>query len=96
MLFRSTGTGLSADVRAWAIEHGDNPRLRIVLCGYDGEHAMPATWRTVSWKAKGGYGNASGNLNRLREVMHLSPHCLDATRQRGLFDGRGEIEGRDG
>ena len=80
-----TGTGLSAEVRAWAVEHGDNPLLRIVLCGYDGEHAMPATWRTVSWKAKGGYGNASGNLNRLREVMHLSPHCLDATRQRSLF-----------
>lgn len=84
-----TGTGLSAAVREWAIANGDRPALRIVLCGYEGEHAMPSTWRTVSWKAKGGYGNASGNLNRLREVLHLSPHCLDATRQRGLFDAAG-------
>lgn len=84
-----TGTGLSAAVREWAIANGDRSALRIVLCGYEGEHAMPAGWRTVSWKAKGGYGNASGNLNRLREVLHLSPHCLDATRQRSLFDAAG-------
>lgn len=82
-----TGTELSAVVRSWAVERGDDPRIRIVLCGYEGEHAMPASWRAVPWKAKGGYGNAGGNLNRLREVLWLSPHCLDETRQRGLFDG---------
>ena len=82
-----TGTTVSADARAWAVEHGDDPRLRIVLCGYEGEHDMPTSWRCQSWAAKGGYGNASGNANRLREVLWLSPHCLDATRQLSLFAG---------
>jgi hypothetical protein len=30
-------------VREWALEHGDNPKLRIALCGYEGEHEMPET-----------------------------------------------------
>ena len=70
------GASVSADVRAWAIEHGDDPRLRIVLCGYEGEHAMPAGWRVAPWKANGGYGNATGNKNATRERLWLSPHCL--------------------
>ena len=82
-----TGTGLSAAVREWAIANGDRRDLRIVLAGYEGEHAMPASWRCVEWTAKGGYGNASGNANRLRERLWLSPHCLDATRQPSLFGG---------
>ena len=71
-----TGSSLSADVRAWAIEHGDDPRLRIVLCGYEGEHAMPSSWRVAPWKAAKGYGNATGNKNATRERLWLSPHCL--------------------
>ena len=45
------------DVRKWAIEHGDDPLLRIALCGYDGEHEMPGEWECLEWKAKGGYGS---------------------------------------
>ena len=84
-----TGTGLSAEVRAWAIEAGKRPDMRVILAGLDGEHDLPATWRKVPWKARGGYGSqgATENLNRHREVLWLSPHCLDATRQRSLFDG---------
>lgn len=33
--------GLSADVRDWCIANGNNPKLRIVLAGYEGEHDMP-------------------------------------------------------
>ena len=68
-----------ARVAAWAIEHGDDPRYRIALCGYDGEHEMPDTWERVSWKAKGGYGsqgNGRGRENAEREVVWFSPHCL--------------------
>ena len=82
-----TGTGLSAAVREWAIANGDRRDLRIVLAGYEGEHAMPASWRCVEWTAMGGYGNASGNANRHRERLWLSPHCLDASRQPSLFGG---------
>jgi DNA adenine methylase len=71
-------------VRAWALEHGDDPRLRLALCGYDGEHQMPASWRCVAWTAHGGYGNSAGNANRYRERVWLSPHCLTA--EGPLFD----------
>jgi hypothetical protein len=66
-------------VREWAIQWGDDPRMRIVLCGYEGEHEMPPTWRVVAWKAHGGYGNQGegrGRENASRERLWLSPHCL--------------------
>lgn len=76
----SGGTGnVSADVRAWAIEHGDNPDLRIAFCGYDGEHAMPSSWECVPWKAQGGYGSQGhgrGRENARRERIWFSPACL--------------------
>ena len=67
------------DVRAWALAHGDDPQLRIALCGYEGEHEMPSVWEAVPWKALGGYGNqgdARGRTNAAREVVWFSPHCL--------------------
>ena len=79
-----TGTGLSADVRAWCAEHGDDPRLRIVLSGYAGEHdALEARgWTVIAWKTKGGYANVGQNVgqnvNRTRERLWLSPHCEHA------------------
>lgn len=66
-------------VREWAIENGDNPLMRIALCGYEGEHAMPDTWDCVPWKAHGGYGsqgNDRGRENSGRERIWFSPHCL--------------------
>lgn len=66
-------------VREWAVQWGDDPRMRIVLCGYDGEHALPSSWREVPWHARGGYGsqgNGSGAANRKRERIWASPHCL--------------------
>lgn len=69
-------------VREWAIRNGENPLLRIALCGYEGEHAMPANWECVAWKAHGGYANANhrpgaqGKINSARERIWFSPHCL--------------------
>ena len=84
----------SADVapamRAWAAEHGDNPHLRIVLCGYEGEHEELAAkgWRSTAWKARGGYGNQDGeNTNAARERLWCSPHCLRGGEQQDLFAG---------
>jgi hypothetical protein len=70
---------VAVDVRDWALTHGNNPRLRICLCGYDGEHAMPPSWTAAPWCAPGGYGSQSnkrGRSNRKREVLWFSPHCL--------------------
>lgn len=72
---------VAADVRQWAIENGDNPQLRIALCGYEGEHSMPTEWECVAWKARGGYGSQSdgrGRENAARERIWFSPHCLKA------------------
>ncbi len=68
------------DVREWAIENGDDPLMRIALCGYNGEHAMPGGWSEVAWKAHGGYGSQSdgrGRENAGRERIWFSPHCID-------------------
>ena len=69
------------DVRRWCLENGDNPRYRIVLAGYEDEHAahMPDSWRMVAWKADGGMGSNNKkreNVNRYKERLWLSPHCL--------------------
>lgn len=77
---------VSRDVAAWALEHGDDPSLRIALCGYEGEHNMPG-WTSVQWKANGGYGNQGdgrGRANAKRETLWFSPHCLKA-KQMALF-----------
>lgn len=67
------------EVRRWAAEHGDNEKLRIALCGYEGEHEMPPGWTKVIWKANGGHGNTGqgkGRENADRERIWFSPHCL--------------------
>ncbi len=74
-LYAEDGAGLSEAVRAWALEHGDDPELRIALCGYEGEHAMPSSWTKHAWKAARGY-SGQGNDNRERERIWFSPHCL--------------------
>ena len=69
------------DVREWAIAHGDDTRLRIALCGYEGEHAMPSTWTKFAWKAQGGMARlgadaaSQGKVNRHHERVWFSPHC---------------------
>jgi hypothetical protein len=72
-------TDVSGAVREWAIANGDNPRYRIALCGYEGEHTMPASWTVYSWKAGRSYGTAtSQNSNPARERIWFSPGCVDA------------------
>lgn len=72
---------LAEQVRQWALKHGDNPKLRIALCGYEGEHEMPANWQCVPWKATGGYAASAGNNeNAHRERIWFSPACLKVDR----------------
>ena len=76
----------SQAVGNWAREHGNDPLMRIALCGYAGEYDLPG-WECVAWKARGGYGaakGAAGKDNRHRERIWFSPHCLGAS-QRTLF-----------
>lgn len=88
-LYAVDGDDVAAAARAWAIAHGDDPRLRIALCGLEHEHAgtMPPTWTAVRWRRRGGYenqGHGRGRENRGREVVWFSPHCLPVDRQAEL------------
>lgn len=70
-----------SEVCRWAIENGDNPRMRIVLCGYDGDHGIPSNWQTYSWQTNGGMANQAlgdsvGKSNKAAERIWFSPHCL--------------------
>jgi DNA adenine methylase len=67
-----TGT-VAADVWQWALANGDNPRLRIVVAGYEDGRALPHGWTAIHRTENGGYG--SGNGNRHRERLWCSPHC---------------------
>lgn len=86
-LYENHDNEISAVVRKWAIQNGDNQLLRIAVCGYEGEHEFPSTWQKVAWKANGGFGNQNPNTNRAinttRERIWFSPHCLNSPT---LFD----------
>ena len=77
-----THDGLATQaVSRWCLEHGTDPKLRIVLCGYEGEHDLPG-WTVIPWKAQGGYGHqaqATANLNHHKERLWLSPNCITPT-----------------
>lgn len=81
------------DVREWCLESVEDksgryfgprylhPKMRIALCGYEGEgHEVleGLGWDVVAWKTNGGYSNQNreGNNNRHRERIWFSPHCL--------------------
>lgn len=92
-LYVNSDENVSAQVRAWAIENGNNPLLRIALCGYEGEHELPAEWEMVAWKAAGGYGGQrkdGTNNNGERERIWFSPHCLKV--QDSLFHVQNDEE----
>jgi hypothetical protein len=80
------------EVRDWAVANGDNPLLRIALCGYEGDHNIPDSWECVSWKANGGYGrSARGRANRARERVWFSPHCLSVNAVQHSLDFAPEV-----
>ena len=90
-IYAEDSLSVAHEVRAWAIEHGNDPRYRICLCGYEGEHAMPDDWECVAWKAHGGMGNqgnGAGKANRHRERLWFSPHCLRPDAQPALTPAR--------
>ena len=85
-LYRCEDLDVAHDVREWAIKQGDDPRLRIALAGYDGEHNMPANWSVLEWKTRGGYssvadGESDAKVNCKRERIWFSPHCLGAAQK---------------
>ncbi len=94
-LYRFDSEVVAHDVREWAIEHGDDPLMRIALCGYEGEHKFPRGWNCVLWKANGGCESqkrcpGGHSINSYRERIWFSPHCfqIKAEQQKevGMFN----------
>lgn len=84
---------IAHDVRTWCIENGDNPLLRIALCGYDTEHGELEQhgWTVTKWNAGKGFGGQrkdGTNDNGKRERIWFSPHCLGNLAALPLFRGR--------
>jgi DNA adenine methylase len=77
-LYAEDGATVAADAARWARENGDNPTLRIALCGLVGEHEMPG-WTSIAWKS------TSASRTRAMERIWFSPHCLPVEGQRDLF-----------
>lgn len=80
--------GVALDARQWAVANGDDPLLRIALCGYEGEYDMPRSWECVAWKATGGFGSrasARGRENAARERIWFSPHCINPAHHTPTF-----------
>lgn len=81
--YHTNSSGVSTRAREWCLLNGHDPMLRIVLAGYSGEHDNVGLelfgWRRVNWKAQGGYGSSGtrGRANAHREVLWLSPNCLE-------------------
>jgi hypothetical protein len=75
--YGTDSSGISGAVREWCKANGDNPLLRIALCGYvDEKHGddLPG-WECVAWKSGGGYNNLGDGANRKRERIWFSPAC---------------------
>jgi DNA adenine methylase len=79
--------GVAKEVAKWAIDHGEDKRLRICLAGYIGEHDMPATWSTYRWSGGRCFGGSNlrtkNAVNRHKECLWFSPHCLKKAEQGG-------------
>lgn len=73
------GLGIAHAVREWCAANGNNPQLRIVLCGHAGEHdaLLQQGWHIRTWKAGGGYARTDEAIaNRQSETIWCSPHCV--------------------
>lgn len=83
-IYAEESGSVAQDVNQWCAENGSNPKMRIILAGYEGEHNNLESmgWECVPWKAHGGYANRGGkNENKHKERMWFSPHC----QSEGLF-----------
>jgi len=90
-LYARDDTDIGHAVRDWAVEWGHDTRMRIVLCGYEGEYAMPDDWDCVAWKARGGYGSqggadCNGRDNAKKERLWFSPWCKAEPTKYPLFE----------
>jgi DNA adenine methylase len=74
---------VAKEVEEWCLRYGSDPRVRIILAGYEGDYNLPSEWECLAWETSGGYGNISrteqatlrGKGNASKERLWLSPSC---------------------
>ena len=83
------GGDLADKVRAWCAANGQDPKLRIVLCGHAGEHdgLLANGWHLRAWTARKGYAVTDEAVeNSASETLWCSPHCVpERAVQEALF-----------
>jgi DNA adenine methylase len=79
-LYGEDSNTVAIDVQKWCIENGDNPKLRIALCGHAGTHDILESmgWTVGRPKKGGGYQGKDD-----RERIWFSPHCIPQSRTLG-------------
>lgn len=90
-LYRHDSTSVAGLVNEWCAKRGALKTHRIVVAGYEEyENLLSLGWSKLSWKAGGGLANLGkgiqGHLNRHRETLYFSPHCLPLRQETKLFD----------
>jgi len=76
------GGALAMEVQRWCAENGDNPLLRIVICGHAEEHdaLLDHGWHIRTWKAGQGMARTeAAKKRRLSETLWCSPACCEKT-----------------
>ena len=78
-LYSVDSLDVGTEVYEWVMNHCNDNRFRIALCGYDGEYAMPVDWYKYTWTARAAYqghnANGKSQENRKKEVIWFSPNC---------------------
>jgi hypothetical protein len=90
-LYANDDGAVAAKVRQWCLKAGADPKNRIVLAGFDTEHAELERhgWRVYEWFKRDSL--LAGGINKSqahRERLWASPHCLHPDcqpRQESLF-----------
>ena len=81
-VYAQDSSSVSGDVRRWCIANGNDPLLRIALCGHDTEHneLEALGWTVETWAKGGGYQGADD-----RERIWFSPACIGSQKEADLF-----------
>jgi hypothetical protein len=90
-LYAHDSLTIAHDVRAYCLERGGDPQMRIVLAGYLGEgheELEQYGWRRLPWPAAAGYNarTEEGQERSQRERLWCSPHTLMDALDPGWFD----------
>ncbi len=84
---------LRDEIMSWCIKWGNNPKISIAVCGYEGdgyESLLDRGWFETIWHASGGYANQrragkKKSANAKRERIWWSTACKRITSDKNLF-----------